>query len=604
MDMGIVNAGALPVYDELSADLRDALEDLIFNRRPDATDRLLAIAAGLKPAAAQSEQQALQWRNLPLKERIRHALVKGITDFMPADMEEARHSYSPTLSIIEGPLMDGINEVGNLFGEGKMFLPQVVKSARAMRCAVDYLQPFIEAEKAGDRKAEPAGVILIATVKGDVHDIGKNIVGVVLSCNNYRMIDLGVMTPCEKIIAAAKELKPDIVALSGLITPSLEEMRHVAAEMERAGLKQPLMIGGATTSKLHTAIHLAPAYSQPVIYVKDASRSVAAAAALVGRDKAFIDDAYNDYSRLRESYEQNAAAVKRLPIEEARRRRLNINWTEQPPVKPEKTGLQPLSHFPLSDIRQHIDWTYFFLAWQLRGKYPAIFDQPGVGEEARRLYDDANRMLDGLIASGAMTANGVYGWFPANSVGDDIEVYADETRARRLCTFYNLRNQTDKPEQPNLCLSDFIAPLDSGLTDYLGAFALTAGTGIAELADDYRRRGDDYRAIMVKLLADRMAEAFAETLTGTRFSHGYPSCPDHSEKATLFNLLSATQYGMSLTEHFAMYPQATVSGLIFLHPQSRYFALGRILPDQLADYAARKGMTAADLNRAGIGGEA
>ncbi|MDR1667699.1 MAG: methionine synthase [Bacteroidales bacterium] len=609
LDMGIVNAGVLPVYDDIPVALREALEDLIFNRRPDATDRLLGMAENLKGTVSAAERNTDRWRSLSIEERIKYALVKGITDYMESDMEEARKHYSPTLAIIEGPLMAGINEVGNLFGEGKMFLPQVIKSARAMRYAVNYLQPYVEREKKLRGDTEPAGKILLATVKGDVHDIGKNIVSVVLSCNNYEIIDLGVMTPCEKIIAAAREQRPDIVALSGLITPSLDEMKHVAEEMERAGLTQPLMIGGATTSKIHTALYLTPAYNQPVVHVKDASRSVAVANALLSHDAGFIGQLREEYQRLRENYEQSASIVRKLNLAQARERRLNIDWNAEPPVKPDTTGLTVWNHYPLNEIRRHIDWTYFFMAWQLKGKYPQIFDHPEMGAEARRLFDDANRLLDELIDQRKITANGLFGIFPANSSGDDIEVYHDESRTKTVCVFHNLRNQTFKEGHPNLCLSDFIAPKDSNLNDYIGAFALTAGIGVDALADSYRAKGDDYNAIMSKLLADRLAEAFAECIsirqwaanskkeTLTRVSHGYPACPDHSEKETLFRLLNATQYGMSLTENFAMIPTATVSGLIFAHPQSRSFAVGKITDEQLNDYALRKGIATEQLRK-------
>ncbi|MDR0712865.1 MAG: methionine synthase [Bacteroidales bacterium] len=609
LDMGIVNAGVLPVYDNIPVALREALEDLIFNRRPDATDCLLGMAENLKGTVSATGQNANRWRNFPIEERIRHALVKGITDYMESDMEEARKHYSPTLSIIEGPLMDGINEVGNLFGEGKMFLPQVIKSARAMRHAVNYLQPFVEKEKTFGDDAKPAGKILLATVKGDVHDIGKNIVGVVLSCNNYEIIDLGVMTPCEKIIAAVREQRPDIVALSGLITPSLDEMRHVAVEMERAGLTQPLMIGGATTSKIHTAIYLTPAYSQPVVHVKDASRSVAVANALLSHDAGFIGQLREEYRRLRENYEQSASSMQKLSLSQARRRRLQIDWNAEPPVKPDSTGLKIRIDYPLNEIRRYINWTYFFMAWQLKGKYPQILDHPETGAEARHLFDDANRLLDDIIDRRKITANGLFGIFPAHSSGDDIEVYADESRTQVACVFHNLRNQTAKEGQPNLCLSDFIAPKDSGHNDYIGAFAVTAGIGADALADSYRAKGDDYSAIMSKLLADRLAEAFAESISHRqwaadsknehliRVSHGYPACPDHSEKGTLFHLLNATEYGMSLTENFVMVPAATVSGLIFAHPQSRYFSVGKITDEQLNDYALRKGITTERLRK-------
>jgi len=612
MDMGIVNAGALPVYDDIPKDLLVAIEDLIFNRRHDATERLLDISAMLnntQSSIVNHQSSIHHWRELTLEKRIRHAIVKGISDYVETDMEEARRYYLPTISIIEGPLMDAMNEVGDLFGAGKMFLPQVVKSARVMKRAVAFLQPFIEVEKSKSGKAEPIGKILLATVKGDVHDIGKNIVSVVLSCNNYEIIDLGVMVSCEKIIAAAQENNVDIIGLSGLITPSLDEMIHVASEMERNGLTQPLMIGGATTSTVHTAIKIKPAYSNPVVCVKDASRSVGAASALLARDPLFLNELHVEYAQILTHYERRNEIRPVSSLADARANRLHINWTEEPPIIPAMTGIHQLCDYPLDEIRKFINWTPFFTLWQIKGKYPKILDHPDRGDEARKLFDDANRMLDMLIERKLLAANGVFGIFPANSIFDDIAVYTDENRKKTICTFYNLRdtkilkskNQKIKHEQPNLCLSDFIAPRESGFADYVGAFAVTAGLGVDKLAKEYEVAGDDYSAIMVKALADRLAEAFAECLhqevrlkywgcqSGIRVSHGYPACPDHSEKGTLFDLLHARDLGMNLTETFAMTPAATVSGLLFAHPQSRYFAVGKISDDQVADYATRKG---------------
>ena len=631
MDMAIVHAGALPVYEEIPKDLLVAVEDLIFNRRPDATDRLLAFTGrDDAPGGRVAEMgRAETLRTAPLQERIRHAIIKGIVDHIETDMEEALKEYSPALSIVEGPLMSAMNEVGDLFGAGKMFLPQVVKSARVMKRAVAYLKPFIEAEKAQAGNVAPMGKILLATVKGDVHDIGKNIVSVVLACNNYEIIDLGVLVSCDKIIAAAKEHHVDVIGLSGLITPSLDEMIHVAGEMERNGLTQPLMIGGATTSEIHTAVKIKTVCHNPVVHVRDASRSVGVARALLARDPVFLEELDAAYSQLCEQYGKKPLCV--TSLKEARANRLQIDWKAEPPVVPAMQGIYQWRGYPLNEIRKYINWNYFFNLWQLKGKYPQIFDHPGYGAEARKLFDDANRMLDTMIAQKQITANAVFGIFPANSAGDDIEVYTGGCRdvAHRVSTFHNLRNQTELIKNQkskiknsfNLCLSDFIAPRESGLADWLGVFAVTAGLGVDKLAAAYEASGDDYSAIMVKALADRLAEAFAERLhleirrkywgyekmsmengewkinpedlqseryAGIRVSHGFPACPDHSGKSTLFDLLHARELGMNLTETFAMTPAATVSGLIFAHPQSRYFAVGKIGGDQEREYKKRK----------------
>ena len=613
LDMAIVNTGTLPVYEEIPKDLLEAIEALIFNRRPDATERLLAMTNTGRDAAR--HVSTAQWRDQLLEERIKHAVIKGVTDYIVADMEEARKQYLSTITIIEGPLMNAMNEVGDLFGAGKMFLPQVVKSARVMKQAVAYLQPFIEDEKSKSGKVESRGKILLATVKGDVHDIGKNIVNVVLACNNYEIIDLGVMVSCEKIIAAIQKYDVDIVGLSGLITPSLDEMIHVAREMENNGLKQPLMIGGATTSKIHTAVKIKPVCNNTVVHVKDASRSVGVASALLARDPVFIEELDAEYQQICTDYAVETWHA--ASLQDARANSLKIDWINEPPVVPEKTGLYFRCDAPLDVIRKKINWNYFFSLWQLKGQFPKIFDHPEHATEARKLFNDANRMLNRIIENKLITANGVFGIFPANSVGDDIEVYANNGTdgARPVCTFYNLRNQTQKGGgEANLCLSDFIAPRDSGIADWLGVFAVTAGLGVDELAAEYEAAGDDYSAIMVKALADRLAEAFVEYLhlevrrkywkyeeskiknqkskieTGIRVSHGFPACPDHSEKATLFDLIHARELGMNLTETFAMTPAATVSGLIFAHPQSRYFSVGKITDEQVADYAARKGV--------------
>ena len=592
MDMAIVNTGSMIGYDDIPQDLQKAIEDLIFNRCPDATERLIDHAAGMTQSKTENQKSKNGWRDMSLEERIKHAIIKGIVDYVEDDMEEARKIYSPVLAVIEGPLMAAMNEVGDLFGVGKMFLPQIVKSARVMKRAVSYLQPYIEAQKAQQGNVEPMGKILLATVKGDVHDIGKNIVSVVLSCNNYEIIDLGVMVTSEKIITAAKENNVDIIGLSGLITPSLEEMIHVAGELQRNGLSQPVMIGGATTSKIHTAVKLQPVYDIPVVHVKDASRSVGVASALLARDTAFLKELDDEYSRIRENYEieEMRRAETMIPLAEARANSLQIDWKAAPPVDPAMTtGIHKWLDYRLDKIRKYINWNYFFNLWQLKGKYPQIFDHPEHGAEARKLFDDANRMLDTIIELKLLTANAVFGIFPANSVGDDIVMYTDESRTKTLCTFYNFRNQTDT----FLCLSDFIAPRESGIADWLCAFAVTAGLGADRLSAEYETAGDSYSAIITKALADRLAEAFAELLHQElhgkiRVSHGYPACPDHSEKVTLFDILNARDHGMNLTETYAMTPAATVSGLIFTHPESRYFATGKISEEQMADYTARR----------------
>ena len=536
------------------------------------------------------------------------------------------HKYS--LDIIEGPLMDGMNIVGDLFGAGKMFLPQVVKSASVMKKAVAHLLPYIEAEKAESGKKSSAGKILLATVKGDVHDIGKNIVGVVLGCNNYEIIDLGVMVPCEKILNAAQEINADIIGLSGLITPSLEEMVHVAEEMERTGMKQPLLIGGATTSKIHTAIKISSKYSNPVVYVKDASKSVQIVSSLLSSDHnlKYANEVKNEYQELRESYAGKKVNIKYITLDEARANRFKIDWNAQPPVIPKYTGFKEFQDYPLGEIRGYISWIFFFIVWQLKGKFPQILDDPQQGETARRLFADANKLLDEIISKKQITANGIIGILPANSVGDDIEVYRDESRKEVIKIFHNLRNQTQKETGlPNLCLSDFIAPRESGITDYLGMFAVTAGIGVSDIATAFEKQLDDYNSIMVKALADRLAEAFTELIhlrvrkefwgyvpnesmpleelllekyTGIRPAHGYPACPDHSEKRVLFDMLRAEETaGIKLTENFSMMPAASVSGLIFAHPQSRYFFVDKISRDQVEDYARRKGVSTAQVER-------
>jgi 5-methyltetrahydrofolate--homocysteine methyltransferase len=623
LDMGIVNPSLLTVYDDLPPDLLELVEDVVLNRRPDSTERLIAFADSVKKQD-KKEIKTDEWRNESLEERISHALIKGIVDFIEQDVLEARPNYTRALQIIEGPLMDGMSKVGDLFGEGKMFLPQVVKSARVMKKAVAILQPFIEEEKdafpeLGDNVV---GKILLATVKGDVHDIGKSIVGVVLSCNNYEVIDLGVMVPTEKIIETAIAKHADIIGLSGLITPSLEIMSDVAKQLEKHKLIIPLLIGGATTSKIHTAVKIEPQYSAPVIHVKDASKSVGVVSSLLSSTQKddFVEKTRQEYENLRNTYLSVKGQAPYVTLEEARNNKLNLVWDSGQIVVPKFTGIKTFSQFPLADIRDYISWVFFFVVWQLRGKFPDILDDPRQGEEARKLFDDANRMLDRILREKLLTANGVAGIFPANSVGDDIEVYSDDSKSHIIARFINLRNQELKSDgAPNLCLSDFIAPRSSGLTDYIGAFAVTAGIGMEKILAEFEAKLDDYQGIMVKALADRLAEAFTELVhlkvrkelwgyaphenlsldelllekyQGIRPAHGYPACPDHSEKATLFRLLDAKRHtGISLTESYSMYPAASVSGLIFAHPKSRYFFAGNISHDQLQDYARRKGLT-------------
>jgi 5-methyltetrahydrofolate--homocysteine methyltransferase len=608
MDMGIVNAGMLQVYDEIPADLLELVEDVILNRRKDATERLIEVAGKLKSSDVGQHSKSPDNRNeLSLEERITTALIKGLDTYIVEDMDEALQKYEKAIGIIEGPLMDGMNKVGDLFGAGKMFLPQVVKSARVMKRAVAHLQPVIEAQKSEANKS--AGKILLATVKGDVHDIGKNIVAVVLSCNNYEIIDLGVMTPSQKIIETAIEEKVDIIGLSGLITPSLEEMIHVAAEMELHGLKIPLLVGGATTSKLHTAMKISPAYSGPVIQVKDASRSVPVAGVLLSNEKEkFVEKTKQEYQQLSETYNTQRQTVKYLSIEQARSNAFKIDWQAQPPVTPLVQGTQILN-LSVSELRKYINWDFFFMLWQLKGHYPDILDSPDYGNEAQKLWSDAQLMLDKMESY--VRPRAVFGIYPANATGDDIVVAADKEYV-----FHNLRNQIDNKGAPNICLSDFIAPQDSGLTDYLGAFVVTAGLGLDELLQKFQYANDDYSAIMAKALADRLAEASAEYIhkeirvkywsyakdenlsisdlfkgnyTGIRPAPGYPTSPDHSEKKELFALLDAeNNIGVNLTESFMIQPVASICALVFAHPQSKYFRVDKIARDQLEDYASRK----------------
>jgi 5-methyltetrahydrofolate--homocysteine methyltransferase len=623
LDMGIVNPSMFAVYDELSPQLLVQIEDVVLNRKHDATEKLISFADTLK-TREKTTGKTDEWRSGHVEERISHALVKGIIDYIESDVLEARKNYAKTLQVIEGPLMKGMNLVGDLFGEGKMFLPQVVKSARVMKKAVAVLQPFIEKEKdsttGSGRHAQ--GKILLATVKGDVHDIGKNIVGVVLSCNNYEVVDLGVMVPTEKIIQASLDHEVDIIGLSGLITPSLEIMADVARQLEKHHLDKPLLIGGATTSKIHTAVKIEPQYSAPVVHVKDASKSVGVVNSLLSPDlmREFVAQTRNEYDALRTSYLGVKGKTTFISLEEARKNKAPITWDEKSIAVPRFTGIRLFQHYPLDEIRDYISWVFFFLVWQLRGKFPDILSDPMVGEEAGKLYREANALLDRVIREKLLVANGVIGIFPANSIGDDIEVYADGTKKKVFARFINLRNQEYKTDgAPNLCLADFIAPKSSGLTDYLGAFAVTAGLGIEDILAEFESKLDDYHSIMIKALADRLAEAFTELLhlkirkemwayapyenltldelllekyRGIRPAHGYPACPDHSEKSTLFNLLEVEKNtGIRLTESYSMHPAASVSGLVFAHPQSRYFFVGNVSRDQVTDYASRKGMT-------------
>ena len=630
MDMGIVNAGMLEVYEEIEPELKTLVEDVLLNRRPDATERLVEFGETLKGAgAAVSEKKTEEWRNGTVEERLSHALVKGIDAYIEIDAEEARVKLGRPLLVIEGPLMDGMSVVGDLFGAGKMFLPQVVKSARVMKKAVAHLTPFMEAEKAAleasGQVVKAQGKIVLATVKGDVHDIGKNIVGVVLACNNYEVIDMGVMVPCEKILERAKAEKADLIGLSGLITPSLDEMVHVAREMERQGFKLPLLIGGATTSRAHTAVKIAPHYSEPVVHVLDASRAVPVTTSLLSEDgKAeFVARHRADYEALRKAHA--APKPKLVSLETARKRRTAIEWRAEDLPTPEFTGVRVLDNFPLATLREFIDWTPFFHTWGLKGVYPRILDHPDHGAQARQIFTEGNALLDRIVEEQLITARGVYGLFPASAVGDDVELYTDETRDTVLERFHFLRQQLQKEGgEPCRSLSDFVAPKETGLPDHIGAFAVTSGIGLKELCDRFRAENDDYNAIMAEALADRLAEAFAECLhkcvrdewgygraeglsnaeliqekyRGIRPAAGYPACPDHTEKGTLWRLLDVgAKTGMLITESFAMWPGSSVSGLYFAHPESKYFSLGKIDRDQVVDYHERKGMSVAEVER-------
>ncbi|HVR80948.1 MAG TPA: methionine synthase [Luteimonas sp.] len=625
MDMGIVNAGAMPLYDDLDADLRERVEDVVLNRRPDGTERLLEIADKYRGKRGEQKVEDLAWREKPVRERLSHALVHGIDQYVVDDTEEARAQSTRPLDVIEGPLMDGMNVVGDLFGAGKMFLPQVVKSARVMKKAVAHLLPYIEAEKlrTGDT-GKSNGKIVMATVKGDVHDIGKNIVGVVLACNNFEVIDLGVMVPAQTLLDRAKAENADLIGVSGLITPSLEEMSHVAREMQRQGFTIPLLIGGATTSRAHTALKIDPHYKSPTIWVKDASRAVGVAQSLISPELRgpFVAANESDYAEIRTRHRNRGDAKRLVSLEKARAQRFDGDWDNYTPPTPVKPGLTVFDDYPLAELVELIDWTPFFNAWELAGRYPAILDDAVVGAQAREVFGDAQKMLRQIVDGKWLTAKAVFGLWPANSIGDDVVVDVDGTPT----TLHFLRQQVDKPvERPDFCLADFIAPRDSGKRDWIGAFAVTAGIGIEPHIARFQADHDDYNAIMLKALADRLAETMAERVhqrvrkefwgfaadesldsealiaekyRGIRPAPGYPACPEHSEKATLFRLLDATSNAdITLTENFAMYPASAVSGYYFSHPGSQYFVVGRVSKEQAADYARRKGVSLAQAER-------
>jgi 5-methyltetrahydrofolate--homocysteine methyltransferase len=628
MDMGIVNPTMLAVYDEIPKELLVRVEDVLLNRRDDATERLLEFAESVK-GSAQKKEQDNSWRQGTVEERITHSLVKGVIDFIDQDIEEVRHKFDKPLHVIEGPLMAGMNVVGDLFGAGKMFLPQVVKSARVMKKAVAYLTPYLEEEKRrSGQVGKPAARILMATVKGDVHDIGKNIVGVVLSCNNYDVVDLGVMVPTEKILEAAKREKVDIIGLSGLITPSLDEMVHVAREMEHEKMDLPLLIGGATTSRIHTAVKIDPVYHGTVVHVLDASRSVPVASELIShetRDQ-FKVKVKAEYAQLRKEHESRQSEKSYISLEAARKNRVNIEWEKYQPVAPSFLGRKVFADFPLSELRKYIDWTPFFQTWMLFGRYPGILADPKVGEEATRVFADAQKMLDQIISEQKIKAQGVVAFYPANAQGDDVVLYSDASRNKPMQKLHFLRQQNKKAANlPNFCLADYIAPATTGIADYIGMFAVTAGEGMEKLVAHYKAQQDDYNEIMVKALCDRLAEAFAECLhamvrkdlwgyahheslpmqdiidekyEGIRPAPGYPACPDHTEKTTLFDLMNATEAtGITLTESLAMYPASSVSGYYFSHPASTYFGLGKIDKDQVMDYAQRKGLPLTEVEK-------
>jgi len=629
MDMGIVNAGQLEVYEEIPKDLLTLVEDVIFNRNNESTEKLIHFAETVK-GKQKGEAVKDEWRNLSVEDRLKHSLVKGIIDFIYEDTEEARKKYDKPLSVIEGPLMDGMSVVGDLFGSGKMFLPQVVKSARVMKKAVAYLTPYIEKEKQSLGDLTGAGKVLLATVKGDVHDIGKNIVGVVLGCNNYEVIDLGVMVSSDRILETAIKEDVDVIGLSGLITPSLDEMVHVAKEMERKGIKKPLLIGGATTSRIHTAVKIAPNYSQNTIHVLDASKSVPVVSGLISKDdKArtdLIDKYKKEYSELRENYLNKREEKNIISIEDAQKNKLKIDWDKTEITTPNFLGTKTLNDFSLTEIKKYIDWTPFFLTWEMKGRYPDILENKKYGKEAKKLFNDANKLLDEIISNKFLTANGVFGIYPANSIDDDIEIFTDENRTSIKRTLHTLRQQNKKSKgEPNIALSDFIAPKEKGKTDYIGAFAVTTGIGLEGIVNKFEKDNDDYNSILSKAIADRLAEAFAELLhekirkefwgyspnenltgiekikekyVGIRPAPGYPAQPDHTEKPIIFDLLKASkETGITLTESLAMHPAASVCGLYFSHPQAKYFNVGKLGKDQVLDYHRRKGMSVSEIEK-------
>jgi 5-methyltetrahydrofolate--homocysteine methyltransferase len=628
MDMGIVNAGQLAIYEDIPPDLRERVEDVVLNRRADATERLLEIAEQYRGDGKAAEKtDTREWRGWEVNKRLEYALIKGIADHIEEDTEAARQAAARPLHVIEGPLMDGMNVVGDLFGAGKMFLPQVVKSARVMKKAVAYLMPFMEEEK-GD-VLQTNGTILMATVKGDVHDIGKNIVGVVLACNSYEVIDLGVMVSADTILRTAKEKNVDIIGLSGLITPSLDEMVHMAKEMERLGLEMPLLIGGATTSQIHTAVKIDPQYHGAVVYVPDASRAVGVASTLLSQDRTsdYVREIKARYKELREQRAAQQQARDLLSLNEARANKFRTDWHGYRPTRPGFLGYRVYDDYPIAELVNYIDWGPFFKAWELSGKFPAILDDPAVGEEARKLYDDANAMLHRIVTEQWLQARCVFGFFPANAINDDdIELYTNDARTEVLTTLHTLRQQIKhRGDAPNFALADFIAPKDSGVLDYLGAFAVTTGIGIEDKVAEFEADHDDYNSILLKALADRLAEAFAERLhervrqefwgyapaeslsnaelireeyRGIRPAPGYPACPDHTEKGLLWELIQPDQHaGMTITESYAMLPTASVSGFYFSHPEARYFGTGKIGRDQVEDYAKRKGMPVSEVER-------